>query len=100
MSLDKRVQNAEEALVDLSDGARIMVGGFGLSGSIGSERDCMSWLGVEEGNSPSSVTTWAIRGAVWQSCCKMTKLLEPTALSSGVTLISSVQSWRDVLKSS
>ena len=33
MSLDKRVQNAEEALVDLSDGARIMVGGFGLSGN-------------------------------------------------------------------
>ena len=33
MSLDKRVLNAAEALTDLTDGARIMVGGFGLSGN-------------------------------------------------------------------
>lgn len=33
MSLDKRVEDAVEALAGLTDGARIMVGGFGLSGN-------------------------------------------------------------------
>ena len=33
MSLDKRVPSVVEALADLTDGARVMVGGFGLSGN-------------------------------------------------------------------